>query len=44
MALDIYWSKRADKNFDRVLEYLTFEWEKKLQVHLLKKYMISLIF
>ena len=26
MALDIYWSIRADKKFDRILEYLLLEW------------------
>ena len=26
MALELYWSKRADKKFDRILEYLLLEW------------------
>lgn len=26
MALELHWSKRADKKFDRILEYLLLEW------------------
>ena len=26
MALEIYWTKRADKKFDRILDYLHEEW------------------
>lgn len=26
MALEIVWSKRADKKFDKILEYLGKEW------------------
>jgi len=26
MALDIYWSIRADKKFDGINEHLMFEW------------------
>lgn len=29
MALDIHWSKRADKKFDKILEYLILEWGEK---------------
>ena len=26
MAIEIYWSKQADKKFDTILEYLELEW------------------
>ncbi len=26
MALEIYWTKRADKKFDKIIEYLFNEW------------------
>ncbi len=26
MALKVEWSKRTDKKFDRIIEYLTIEW------------------
>jgi plasmid stabilization system protein ParE len=26
MALEIFWSKRADKRFDKIIEYLEDEW------------------
>ena len=26
MALEIYWSRQADKKFDNILEYLELEW------------------
>jgi hypothetical protein len=26
MALEIYWSTRADKKFDRIIEHLMLEW------------------
>ena len=26
MALKIYWTKRADKKFDQILDYLLVEW------------------
>jgi len=26
MALKIYWTKRADKKFDKIIDYLTREW------------------
>ena len=30
MALEIFWSKRADKKFDKILEYLSEEWGGKV--------------
>ena len=30
MALDIYWTKRADKKFDKIIEYLHSEWGDKV--------------
>lgn len=29
MALEIFWSKKADKRFDRIIEYLESEWGEK---------------
>ncbi len=26
MALNIVWSKKADKKFDKIIEYLTINW------------------
>ena len=30
MALKIYWTKRADKKFDQILDYLLEEWGKSV--------------
>jgi plasmid stabilization system protein ParE len=37
MALEIFWSKRADKKFDQILEYLLFEWGEKVTIVFVKK-------
>ena len=30
MALKIYWTKRADKKFDQILDYLLTEWGERV--------------
>jgi plasmid stabilization system protein ParE len=37
MALEIVWSKRADKKFDLILEYLSKEWGNKVTKAFVKK-------
>ena len=37
MALEIVWTKRADKKVDRILEYLTKEWGYKVTSSFVKK-------
>lgn len=37
MALDIKWSKRADKKFDKILDYLTINWSERVTAHFVKK-------
>jgi plasmid stabilization system protein ParE len=37
MALEIVWSKRADKKFDLILEYLSTEWGNKVTKAFVKK-------
>ncbi|MBU2445136.1 MAG: type II toxin-antitoxin system RelE/ParE family toxin [Bacteroidetes bacterium] len=37
MALEIYWSKRADKKFDKILEYLLVEWGERITGTFVKK-------
>jgi len=37
MALKIYWSIRADKNFDKLTDYLTEKWGEKVTVAFVKK-------
>jgi plasmid stabilization system protein ParE len=37
MALEIVWSKRADKKFDLILEYLSNEWGNKVTKAFVKK-------
>ena len=37
MALEIVWSKRADKKFDLILEYLSEEWGTKVTKAFVKK-------
>ncbi len=37
MALEIVWSTRADKKFDKILEYLGKEWGNKVTKSFVKK-------
>ncbi len=37
MALEIHWSKRADKKFDKILEYLLLKWGEKVTRSFVKK-------
>ncbi len=37
MALTIHWSKRADKKFDNILEYLILEWGETVTKAFVKK-------
>jgi plasmid stabilization system protein ParE len=37
MALEIYWSKRADKRFDEILKYLKLKWGEKTVKSFVKK-------
>jgi plasmid stabilization system protein ParE len=37
MALRILWSKRADKKFDNILDYLSTEWGEKVTGSFVKK-------
>jgi len=37
MALEIYWSKRADIKFDSILEYLNTEWGEVVTSAFVKK-------
>jgi plasmid stabilization system protein ParE len=37
MALEIYWSKRAVKKFDKILEYLLEEWGERVTRNFVKK-------
>jgi len=37
MALTIYWTRRADEKFDRILEYLSAEWGEKVTSAFVKK-------
>ena len=37
MALEIHWSKRADKKFDKILEYLLVEWSERITRSFVKK-------
>ncbi len=30
MALEVFWSKRADKKFDNILDYLMLEWGERV--------------
>jgi len=36
MAFAIIWTKRADKKFDRILEYLLLEWGEMFFLSFLK--------
>jgi len=37
MALEIYWTKRADKKFDEIIEYLLKEWGKNITEAFVKR-------
>lgn len=37
MALKLYWSARADKKFDKIIEYLQQEWGEKVTIAFVKK-------
>ncbi len=37
MALEIYWTKRADKKFDKILEYLMLEWGENVTKAFVRK-------
>lgn len=37
MALEIHWSKRADKKFDKIIEYLLVEWNEQVTEVFVKK-------
>jgi len=37
MALEILWSKRADKKFDNILDYLLSEWGERVTESFVKK-------
>ncbi|MBN2611684.1 MAG: type II toxin-antitoxin system RelE/ParE family toxin [Bacteroidales bacterium] len=37
MALEIFWSKRADSKFDRILDYLNSEWGERVTIAFVKK-------
>jgi len=37
MALEIYWTTRANKKFDSILEYLLSEWNVKIAKNFVKK-------
>jgi len=37
MALEIYWSTRADKKFDRIIEHLMLEWGEHITKSFVKK-------
>jgi plasmid stabilization system protein ParE len=37
MALKIYWTKRADKKFDQILNYLYEEWGENIAKAFIKK-------
>ena len=37
MALEIHWSKRADKKFDKIIEYLMVEWNEQVTEVFVKK-------
>ena len=37
MALELVWSKRADKKFDKIIDYLLKEWGEKTTSAFVKK-------
>jgi plasmid stabilization system protein ParE len=44
MALKIEWSKRADKSFDRIIDFLHAEWGDQVVKAFVKKTMTFLTF
>ena len=42
MALELFWSKRADKKFDRIISYLRSKWDEKVVRSFIKKVYIFL--
>ncbi len=41
MALEIVWTKRADRKFDKIIEYLSLEWNEQVAGTFVKKFTIS---
>jgi plasmid stabilization system protein ParE len=37
MALEIFWSKRADNKFDRILDHISSEWGERVTSAFVKK-------
>jgi plasmid stabilization system protein ParE len=37
MALEIQWTRRADKKFDKIIEYLLVEWNEQVTEAFVKK-------
>ena len=37
MALEILWTKQADRKFDKIIEYLLHEWNQKVTASFVKK-------
>ena len=37
MALVLYWSKRADKKFDQICDYLNSKWGERVTIAFVKK-------
>jgi len=37
MALELFWSRRADKKFDKILDYLMFRWGLHVTSSFVKK-------
>ncbi len=37
MALEVQWSKQADRKFDKIIEYLLIEWSERVTRAFIKK-------
>ena len=37
MALEVQWSKRADRKFDKIIEYLLIEWSEQVTSAFVRK-------
>ncbi len=37
MALEIYWTRQADRKFDKIIEYLLNKWNQRVTVSFVKK-------
>ena len=37
MALEIYWTTRADKKFDTIVKYLLSQWNEKIAKNFVRK-------